>query len=45
MVKRCAKTTPDNFRFTAKFPRDITHENRLGNLDKLPYFFQAMAPF
>jgi uncharacterized protein YecE (DUF72 family) len=40
-----ASITPDNFRFTAKFPRSITHEKRLVNPEKeLHYFFDMMRP-
>lgn len=45
MVNRWTKATPDNFRFTAKFPKKITHEKRLGDVDSdLDYFFKTMAP-
>ena len=46
VVKRWAKLTPDNFRFTAKMPRSITHEKRLGAESErdLAYFFQVMQP-
>jgi len=47
MTKRWAKITPDNFRFTAKFPRTITHEKRLAIADpekELRYFFDMMRP-
>ena len=47
MTKRWAKITPDNFRFTAKFPRSITHEKRLAIADpekELRYFFDMMRP-
>ena len=37
--------TPDNFRFTAKFPRSITHEKRLSEPERhLRYFFDVMRP-
>ena len=38
--------TPDNFRFTAKVPKSITHDSRLGQRsdDYLHYFYQAMTP-
>ena len=44
MTKRWASLTPDNFRFTAKFPRYITHEKRLAEPDdkQLHYFFDVM---
>jgi uncharacterized protein YecE (DUF72 family) len=45
MAKRWASLTPDNFRFTAKFPRSITHEKRLAEPEKeLHYFFDVMRP-
>ncbi|HYY40948.1 MAG TPA: DUF72 domain-containing protein, partial [Nitrososphaera sp.] len=45
MTKRWASVTPDNFRFTAKFPRSITHEKRLTEPDRqLHYFFDVMRP-
>ncbi|MDQ3806870.1 MAG: DUF72 domain-containing protein [Thermoproteota archaeon] len=45
MVKRWASATPDNFRFTAKFPRLITHEKRLSEPEKeFQYFFDVMRP-
>ncbi len=46
MVKRWASVTPDDFRFTAKFPRSITHEKRLALPleNELRYFFDAMRP-
>lgn len=42
---RWAKLTPDKFRFTAKFPRLITHDKRLAITDEdiLP-FFENMLP-
>ncbi|MFL6486830.1 MAG: DUF72 domain-containing protein [Nitrososphaera sp.] len=46
MTKRWASLTPDNFRFTAKFPRYITHEKRLADPDdkQLEYFFDVLRP-
>ncbi|HYZ59469.1 MAG TPA: DUF72 domain-containing protein [Nitrososphaeraceae archaeon] len=45
MTKRWASITPDNFRFTAKFPRSITHEKRLADPEKeLGYFLDMMRP-
>ncbi|HEX6281870.1 MAG TPA: DUF72 domain-containing protein [Nitrososphaera sp.] len=45
MTKRWASMTPDNFRFTAKFPRAVTHEKRLTEPEKeLHYFFDVMRP-
>ncbi len=45
MTKRWASRTPDHFRFTAKFPRSITHEKRLSDPEKeLRYFFDVMRP-
>jgi len=42
---RWARVTPDNFRFTAKFPQVVTHDTRLGGgLDALLHFFEIMKP-
>jgi uncharacterized protein YecE (DUF72 family) len=45
MVKNWYKRTPRNFRFTAKFPKVITHDKRLRNIDEdqLDYFFDSMS--
>lgn len=44
-VKNWSKVTPSKFRFTAKFPKVITHEKRLKNVDnELRLFFKAMEP-
>ena len=45
MVKNWARRTPDNFRFTAKFPKIITHEKRFRNVEKdLELFYRRMEP-
>ena len=45
MVKKWFKKTPEHFRFTAKFPKTITHDRRLKNISKeLGYFHKAMLP-
>ena len=45
MVKRWARTSPENFRFTAKLPRVITHDKRLANIDnELDQLFDAIGP-
>jgi uncharacterized protein YecE (DUF72 family) len=45
MVKNWAMKTPKNFKFTAKFPKVITHDKRLLNADKeLERFFDAIGP-
>jgi uncharacterized protein YecE (DUF72 family) len=45
MVNNWAKRTPKDFKFTAKFPRVITHEKRLKDVDKeLEQFFEAIGP-
>ncbi len=45
MVKRWEATTSNSFRFTAKFPKVITHDKRLENVEtELEQFFQAMEP-
>jgi uncharacterized protein YecE (DUF72 family) len=45
MVKNWYDRTPDNFRFTAKFPKVITHDKRLSNFDEdqLNYFFESIS--
>jgi uncharacterized protein YecE (DUF72 family) len=45
MVKNWYKRTPKNFRFTAKFPKVITHDKKLKNIDEdqLDYFFDSMS--
>jgi uncharacterized protein YecE (DUF72 family) len=45
MVKNWYKRTPDNFRFTAKFPKVITHDKRLSDFDEnqLNYFFESIS--
>jgi uncharacterized protein YecE (DUF72 family) len=45
MVKNWYKKSPQNFRFTAKFPKIITHDKRLKDVDtELERFFEAMRP-
>jgi uncharacterized protein YecE (DUF72 family) len=45
MANRWAKNTPDDFRFTAKFPKAVTHYTRMGNVaGDLDYFYKAMVP-
>lgn len=45
MVKNWYKRTPANFRFTAKFPKTITHDGRLRDIneDQLNYYFNSMS--
>jgi uncharacterized protein YecE (DUF72 family) len=44
-VKNWFKKTPEHFRFTAKFPKSITHDKRLKNIGKeLDYFHKAILP-
>ena len=44
-VKNWLKKTQDNFRFSAKFPKVITHDKRLKNVDyELELFFKAIEP-
>jgi len=44
-VNNWARRTPQNFKFTAKFPRIITHEKRLKDVDKeLEQFFESIGP-
>ena len=43
MVKNWCKKTPTHFRFTAKFPKVITHDKRLKDVEKeLELFFSSM---
>lgn len=45
MTMRWAYVTPDNFRFTAKFPQVVTHDTRLGGgAQDLHEFFEVMKP-
>lgn len=45
MVKNWAKKTPDNFKFTAKFPKVITHDKYLVDVNEEIYtFLENMAP-
>ena len=44
-VKNWFNKTPDNFKFTAKFPKVITHDKRLKDVSReLENFFQSMLP-
>ncbi len=44
MVKNWYKRTPDNLRFTAKFPKIITHDKRLKDVEKeLEYFLESIS--
>jgi uncharacterized protein YecE (DUF72 family) len=45
MVNNWANKTPKDFKFTAKFPKAITHDKRLKNVDKeLDQFLEAFRP-
>lgn len=45
MVKNWARKTPVDFRFTAKFPKVITHDKKFKNVEKeLTLFYDAMKP-
>lgn len=45
MVKNWARKTPADFRFTAKFPKVITHDKKFKNVEKdLTLFYHAMKP-
>ena len=45
MVQNWAKRTPDYFRFTAKFPKIITHDKRLRDVhNELGQFLEVMEP-
>jgi len=44
-VRKWERTAPSDFKFTAKFPKVITHDKKLENVDKeLDQFFTAMKP-
>ena len=45
MVKNWYNRTPENFRFTAKFPKVITHDKRLSDFDEdqLGLFFTSIS--
>jgi uncharacterized protein YecE (DUF72 family) len=45
MVKNWYNRTPENFRFTAKFPKVITHDKRLSDFDEdqLSHFFDSIS--
>jgi uncharacterized protein YecE (DUF72 family) len=45
MVKNWAKGTPNNFKFTAKFPKVITHDKQLVEVeDDIDLFLKNMEP-
>lgn len=45
MVKNWNRRTPDNFRFTAKLPKVITHDKKFKNVEKeLSLFYKRMEP-
>jgi uncharacterized protein YecE (DUF72 family) len=45
MVGNWSRRTPDNFRFTAKFPKVITHDKRFKKVEKeLSAFYETMQP-
>jgi uncharacterized protein YecE (DUF72 family) len=45
MVKNWIRRTPNNFRFTAKFPKIITHEKKFKSVQKeLDLFYKKMEP-
>jgi uncharacterized protein YecE (DUF72 family) len=44
-VKNWLEKTPENFKFTAKFPKVITHDKHLKDVSReLEYFHQSMLP-
>lgn len=44
MIKNWSKKTPTNFRFTAKFPKVITHDKRSKDVEnELESFFSSMV--
>ena len=45
MVRNWNKRTPDNFRFTAKFPKIITHDKKFKKVERqLELFYKRMQP-
>ena len=45
MVKNRAKKTPDNFKFTDKFPKVVTHDKHLMDVNEEVYtFLNNMEP-
>ena len=45
MVRNWVKKTPDNFKFTAKFPKVITHDKHLVDVNEEVYtFLDNMEP-
>jgi len=45
MVSSWNRRTPENFRFTVKFPKVITHEKRFKNVEKeLSLFYETIEP-
>ena len=45
MVQNWATRTPENFRFTAKFRKIITHDKKFMNVEReLSQFYEAMEP-
>ena len=45
MVRNWNKRTLNNFRFTAKFPKAITHDKKFKNVEKeLSLFYERMKP-
>ena len=45
MVNNWSKRTPDYFRFAVKFPKVVTHDKRLNNVQKdIEQFYDAMEP-
>lgn len=45
MVRNWNRRTPNNFRFTAKFPKIITHDKSFKNVEKeVTVFYERMKP-
>jgi len=45
MISSWNRRTPENFRFTAKFPKVITNEKRFKNVEKeLSLFYETIEP-
>jgi uncharacterized protein YecE (DUF72 family) len=45
MVRSWNRRTPKNFRFTARFPKIVTHDKKFKNVEKdLELFYERLEP-
>ena len=45
MVRSWNRRTPKNFRFTARFPKIVTHDKKFKNVEKdLELFYEMLEP-